>query len=130
MASDRSGHRHPPPSGCGHTLQTERSVISLSPPMAMSLLKRFSLKSLMIAMAALAVLLAVPRQRSLRQQYALRRMGAEVDGGVGLGSQGLASRLFFGDCDGDRAEGLIFRDVALSEPDATRLALFPLLERI
>jgi len=96
----------------------------------MRLPKQFSLKALLLAIAALALLLALPRQRALRQQYALRRMGAEIGGGVGLESQNLASRLFFGNCDGDRATDLIFRDVALSDADAARLALFPRLDAI
>src|SRR5438552_3553963 len=91
---------------------------------------RFSLKSFMIIIAALCAALALPRERSLRQRYALRQMGAQIDGGVGLGSQNLASRLFFGNRDGDKADALRFDGVALSEADATRLALFPKLDTI
>jgi hypothetical protein len=90
----------------------------------------FRLKFVLLAIAGLAVLAVVPRERSLRQQYALRCLGAELDGGIGLGQQDLASRIFFGDRDGDKAEGLILRRVALSSDDAVRLRMFPLLERI
>jgi Leucine-rich repeat (LRR) protein len=93
--------------------------------------KQFSLKTLMLLTAALAVLLAVPRQRSLRQQYALRATRAHVFATTDREPQSFLSYLFFGDCTGDQVEGLKFLGVAVSDADASRLAsLFPRLRHV
>jgi hypothetical protein len=92
--------------------------------------KQYSLKSLVLAIAVVAALLALPRERSLRQQFALRRMGAQIDGGVGFTSQNMPSRLFFGNRNGDGADALRFDGVSLSQTDAAQLALFPRLDKI
>jgi Leucine-rich repeat (LRR) protein len=97
---------------------------------AMSLSKHFSLKLTLVTLTLLAALAVVPRERSLRQQYAMRRLGAEIDGSVGLGSQRLTSRLFFGSDDGDRLTGLVFKGVSFSSSDAALLKLFPNLSDV
>lgn len=96
----------------------------------MAPLRHFSLKLTFVAIALLAALVLVPRERSLRQQYAMRRLGARIGGSVGLGSQRFASRLFFGSDDGDRLTGLVFEGVALSSSDAALLKLFPNLSDV
>ena len=92
--------------------------------------KQFSLKTLMLATAALAVLLAVPRQRSLRQQYALVYTRAEVASCAPPERESLISRLLFGNREGDRIIWLVFHGVALTERQAALLTLFPSLRSV
>jgi hypothetical protein len=89
---------------------------------------QFSLRSLLCAIAIIAIALVIPRHRSLMQWYAVQRLGRSgvlVELTAEQSQQSFAARLVFGDNKYDSVGTIAVDGIVLSQADASRLSLFP-----